>query len=365
VTPNRLFFVRNHFGVPEVNREEWRLRVEGCVERPVEWTLDELTAMPERSLFATVECAGNGRSFLKERQPGVQWGAGAIGHAEWTGVPLHVVLEKSGLKPDALEVVCQGADQGSEADHPEPMHFARSLPMAKAMDPNTLLVYRMNGEILTLNHGYPLRLFVPGWYGVASVKWLSRIQVVNTPFRGYFQTVKYTVQKQRGEEIETEIVQAMTVKSEIIRPQPDAVLGIGTNRIFGVAWAGEEAVERVEVSTDGGRSWNPAQLIGMKAAYCWTLWEYLWETAQPGSYSLCVRATSASGRTQPDRHDSLLGGYMIHAVRPTPVEIELGRRSEAFLGSLDTVLYDMNAYAEENSRCRLDVEMEFAGGEGI
>jgi DMSO/TMAO reductase YedYZ molybdopterin-dependent catalytic subunit len=312
-----------------------------------------------------VECAGNGRSFLKERAPGVQWGAGAIGHAEWTGVPLHLVLEKSGLKPDACDVVFEGADSGSEADHPEPMHFARSLPLAKALDPNTLLVYRMNGEVLTPNHGYPLRLFVPGWYGVADVKWLQRIEIVNQPFRGYFQTIKYTVQRRRGGKVETAIVGPMAVKAEIIRPQANSVLGIGTNRIFGVAWAGEEAVGRVDVSTDGGREWEPAQLIGMQAPYCWTLWEYLWEIAEPGRFEICVRTTSAGGRTQPDAHDPLLGGYMIHAVRPIPVEIEVGRRSQAFLGSLDTVLYDMNAYAEENSQCRLDVEMEFSGGEGI
>jgi DMSO/TMAO reductase YedYZ molybdopterin-dependent catalytic subunit len=365
VTPNRLFFVRNHFEMPALDRNEWRLRVEGCVERPVEWTWEELTALPQRSIFATVECAGNGRSFLQPRVAGVQWGAGAIGHAEWTGVPLAVVLEKSGLKPDAVEAVFEGADRGSESDHPEPMNFARGLPLAKALDPNTLLVYRMNGELLSPSHGYPLRLFVPGWYGVASVKWLQRIMVVNQPFKGYYQTVKYTVGRRGRNGTETVVVGPMAVKSEIIRPQAGAVLGPGMNRLFGVAWAGEESVARVEVSTDGGRSWAPAQLIGMQAPFCWTLWEYLWEVAEAGSYQLAVRARSASGRSQPERHDPLLGGYMIHAVRPISVQVQSGRRAEAAFANLDTLLYDMNAYAEENSRYRLDVEMEFSGGEGI
>src|SRR5262249_6225590 len=145
---------------------------------------------------ATVECAGNGRSFLKTRVPGVQWGAGAIGHAEWTGVPLRLVLERAGLKPDAVEVVFEGSDRGSEADHPEPMNFARRLPLATALDADTLLAYRMNGELLQPNHGYPVRLFVPGWYGVASVKWLRRIEVIDRPFAGYYQSVKYTVQRE-------------------------------------------------------------------------------------------------------------------------------------------------------------------------
>src|SRR5438876_895068 len=192
VTPNRLFFVRNHFEVPAANLQTWRLRIEGCVEQPAEWTWDDLNTLPERSVFATVECAGNGRSFLQPHVHGVQWGAGAIGHAEWTGIPLRLVLQKARLKPEALEVLFEGADRGSEADHPEPMAFARSLPLAKALDPDTLLATRMNGELLEAEHGFPVRLLVPGWYGVASVKWLRRIELLDRPFRGYFQTTKYT-----------------------------------------------------------------------------------------------------------------------------------------------------------------------------
>lgn len=366
VTPNRLFFVRNHFDVPTIDRANYRLRVHGCVERPAEWTWDELTALPERSVFATVECAGNGRSFLQQKAPGVQWGAGAIGHAEWTGVPLRLVLEKSGLLPDVREIVFEGADRGSEPDHPQPMNFARGLPLAKALDPNTLLVYRMNGEFLTTNHGAPLRLFVPGWYGVASVKWLQRIEAIREPFVGYFQSVKYTVQRRAAKGLESVVVGPMAVKSEIIRPQPGEVLGLGMNRISGVAWAGEEPVDRVDVSTDGGESWGPAELIGMRAPYCWTLWEYLWEVAESGSYNLRVRATSASGRSQPEQHDPLNGGYVIHMVRPLPVKVEtVARGGPVPLGDRDTLLYDMNAYAEENSRLRLDVEMDFTSGDGI
>lgn len=365
VTPNRLFFVRNHFATPTLDLADWRLQVEGCVAQPATWTWEELTALPERTVFATVECAGNGRSFLQDRVHGVQWGAGAVGHAEWTGVPLRLVLEQSGLLPSAIEVLCEGADCGSESDHPAPMHFARSLPLPKALDPDTLLAYRMNGELLEPSHGFPVRLFVPGWYGVASVKWLRRIEVLDRPFQGYYQTKKYTVQKQTADGVRTVVVGPMAVKAEIIRPSAGAVLGVGTNRLFGVAWAGEHAVARVGVSTDGGQTWDQAELIGPRAPYSWTLWEYLWEVAEPGDYTLLARAEAENGAVQPLRHDPLLGGYMIHFSRPTNVRIEGARRSHAQRSDLDTLLYDMNAYAEENMRFPLDVEMEFAGGGGI
>ncbi|MFM7749712.1 MAG: molybdopterin-dependent oxidoreductase, partial [Opitutaceae bacterium] len=166
VTPNRLFFVRNHFDPPAVaDARAWELTLEGLVTRPARWTLAQLEAMPQHSVFATVECAGNGRSFLKEKAAGVQWGAGAIGHAEWTGVRLRDLLEPAGVKAAATEVIFEGADHGEEDGHA--MNFSRSLPLAKALHPDTLIALRMNGEALEPNHGAPLRLFVPGWYGVA------------------------------------------------------------------------------------------------------------------------------------------------------------------------------------------------------
>ena len=365
VTPTRLFFVRNHFQMPVLDPATWRLRVEGRVERPAEWTWDELTALPERTVFATLECAGNGRSFLQQHVQGVPWGAGAIGHAEWTGVPLRMVLQRAGFRLGAVEVLFEGADRGTEPDHPEEMSFARSLPLAKAMEPDTLLAVRMNGELLEPNHGAPVRLLVPGWYGVASVKWLRRIEVLDRPGRTYYETKKYTIQRRTPDGEETVPVGPMAVKSEIIRPRAGDVLGVGTNRLFGVAWAGEEAVARVEVSTDSGRTWNAADLIGPSARYSWTLWEYLWEVAEPGPYTLMARATSASSRAQPDGHDPLYGGYMIHYCRPIAVEVEGTRRSQARGADLDTLMYDMNAFAEENTRLPLDVWMEVGGGAGI
>jgi DMSO/TMAO reductase YedYZ molybdopterin-dependent catalytic subunit len=365
VTPNRLFFVRNHFEVPALSLESWRLPVAGCVERPTAWSWDELSALPERSVFATVECAGNGRSFLKQHVHGVQWGAGAIGHAEWTGVPLRLLLNKAGVKPEAVEVLFEGADRGSESDHPEPLAFARSLPLAKALDPDTLLATRMNGEPLEPIHGFPVRLLVPGWYGVASVKWLHRIEVLREPFLGYFQTTKYTIQRQGAAGLERVIVGPMALKSEIIRPHLGEALGVGTNRLFGVAWGGPESVARVDISTDGGQSWSAADLIGPRAPYSWALWEYLWEVGEPGRYSLLARAVSSAGLLQPSEHDPLLGGYLIHHSRPNVVQVLKTHRVRDEHADAETLLYDMNAYAEENTRLPLDVELEFSGGEGI
>jgi DMSO/TMAO reductase YedYZ molybdopterin-dependent catalytic subunit len=365
VTPNRLFFVRNHFDVPGADLETWRLPVEGCVERPMTWSWDELSELPERSVFATVECAGNGRSFLQPAVHGVQWGAGAIGHAEWTGVPLRLLLHRAGIKPEATEVLFEGADRGTEADHPEPMAFARSLPLEKALDPDTLLATRMNGEPLEPIHGFPVRLLVPGWYGVASVKWLRRIEVLREPFQGYFQTTKYTIQRPGPSGLERVIVGPMALKSEIIRPHPGESLGVGTNRLFGVAWAGADALARVEVSTDGGRLWNDADLIGPRAPYSWSMWEYLWEVAEPGPYTLLARSISSSGEAQPTEHNSLLGGYLIHHSRPTEVLVLKTRHIRDERADAETLIYDMNAYAEANTRFPLDVELEFTGGEGI
>jgi DMSO/TMAO reductase YedYZ molybdopterin-dependent catalytic subunit len=364
VTPTRLFFVRNHFAVPPLDLGTWRLHVEGRVKQRRAWTWDELNELPERTVFATVECAGNGRSFLAERQAGVQWGAGAVGHAEWTGVPLAVMLQRAGLEADACEVLFEGADVGTEPDHPEAMHFERSLPLSKALHPDTLLAYRMNGELLDAAHGHPLRLFVPGWYGVASVKWLQRVEVINRPFRGYFQSVKYTVRRRTERGLETEVVGPMVPKAEVIRPRPNDVLGVGGNRVFGVAWAGEDAVSQVQVSTDGGARWHDATLLGPQARYSWTLWEYLWEAESLGEHTILVRATSAQGRTQPEAHDPLNGGYLIHHTRPVCVRVAAGRRA-ADAADAHTILYDMNAYAEENRQRPLDVEMEFSAGEGI
>jgi DMSO/TMAO reductase YedYZ molybdopterin-dependent catalytic subunit len=365
VTPNRWFFVRSHFETPTLDVARWRLAVDGCVKRELALAWEELEKLPRRSVFATMECAGNGRSFLRPFVEGVQWTAGAVGHAEWSGVPLQIVLESAGLRPEANEIVFYGADSGSEHGDGQPQAFARSLPLEKALHPDTLLATHMNGERLELSHGFPLRLLVPGWYGVASVKWLTRIEASSEPFGGYFQTAKYTIRHRTGGGSRTDIVGPMPVKSEIIRPVGHSVLGIGANRLFGMAWAGEHAVAAVEVSVDGGSSWQRAELQGPRAPYSWTAWEYLWETASPGEYMLLARAISEAGQVQPMHHDYDRGGYLINFSRPIPVRVDPGRLSQDFVGDVAKLQRDMAAVARERSSRPLDAEIEFMSGAGI
>lgn len=364
VTPNNLFFVRNHFDVPEISLDDWRLRVSGLVERELTLDWNAIAALPTHSVFATMECAGNGRSFLEQSTHGVQWGAGAVGHAEWTGTPLRGVLESAGLLDPALEIVFTGADRGTEPDHPQTMAFARSLPVETALHPDVLLATRMNGESLTPAHGYPVRLIVPGWYGVASVKWLERIQVTDKEFHGYYQSTKYTVQRRTARGERTEVVGEMQPKSEILQPTDGSTLGVGLHRVLGVAWAGPDAVETVEVSTDGGKSWGRADLVGMSAPYSWTMWEFSWRPDQPGEHVILSRAVSACGRVQPMRHEPLNGGYLIHHSRLVRVRLEAMWSADGGPRG-DQVRQAFDQAAQERARMKLDVEMKYRDGGGI
>ena len=365
VTPNRLFFVRNHFDTPEIDRDAWRLRISGLVGRELELDWATLSAMPTRSVLATMECAGNGRSFLEQTTHGVQWGAGAIGHAEWVGVPLRAVIERCGLADGAREIVFTGADRGTESDHPQTMAFARSLPLDKALHEDTLLAFEMNGEPLTPEHGYPVRLIVPGWYGVASVKWLERMHVTEKRFQGYYQSVKYTVRRRTGGGVASEIIGEMQPKSEILRPRPDEACGIGLTTVLGVAWAGPSAVEAVEVSVDGGRSWARAELTGVSAPYSWTLWRFPWRPSESGVCRLLSRAISTDGRVQPLRHEPLFGGYLITHSRPLDVTVKATWDSDGADLSTDAARAALAQATEERSHMPLDVELQWTDGAGI
>lgn len=320
VTPNPLFFVRNHFPPPVVtNHGAWEILLNGLVERPRTWTVAELEAMPQHTICATVECAGNGRSFLKERAEGVQWGAGAIGHAEWSGVRLRDLLAPCGISPAGLELVCEGGDHGEEDGIA--MNFSRSLPLAKALHEDTLVALRMNGELLEPNHGAPVRLIVPGWYGVASVKWLQRMTVIDHAYQGFFQTVKYSVDREIDGARQRVPLGPGVVKSEILSPRPGEKLTPGAHRVEGVAWAGEKRIGRVEVSADGGRSWQAAELKGPQQPYSWCQWECAWTATAEGEHTLMSRAITACGQAQPEEYDTNNLGYIINTVQPCAVQV--------------------------------------------
>jgi DMSO/TMAO reductase YedYZ molybdopterin-dependent catalytic subunit len=327
LTPNAQFFVRSHFPVPKLDLKNWKLQVEGQVERRMELSFEELTRMSAQTVTMVMECAGNSRIFLSPKVGGLQWELGAVGNAEWTGVPLAAVLREAGVKAGAVEVVLEGADHGEikkEPVSPGKINYARGLPLAKALSPDVILAYRMNGEPLTPAHGYPLRAVVSGWYGMASVKWLSRILVIDRAFRGYFQTADYTYWERRdGLPIQLLPVGEVEVKAEIARPAlHEVVEADAVYRMHGAAWTGESEVTKVEVSTDGAKSWSAARLLGEATRHRWRLWEHYWRTpAQPGHYTLLARATDARGRTQPIERDVHRGTYMITHIQPIEVEV--------------------------------------------
>jgi len=326
VTPNEQFFVRSHFPVPKIDPAAWRLKIEGLVERPCELSLGELVGFRTRTVVATIECAGNNRIFLSPKVDGLQWELGAVGNAEWTGVPLASLLERAGVQPGAVEVVFEGADSGKLAKPPSPgnIHFAHSIPLTKAFTSDVLLVHTMNGEPLTPSHGFPLRVVVPGWYGMASVKWLQRIVLVDRPFRGYFKSADYTYWESR-QGLPTQLlpVTENEVKAQVARPATREIVPADSiYRVHGAAWAGEANVTQVHVSTDGGANWDAANLLGAPVSYAWRLWEYHWRTpAQPGRATLLARAMDSRGRVQPTQRDAHRGSYVISHVVPIEVEV--------------------------------------------
>lgn len=326
ITPTERFYVRSHFAQPKIEARDWRLHVEGAVDHPFELNYDELQKMPSRTVVATLECAGNNRVFLNPAERGVQWELGAVGTAEWTGVPLSAILARAGLRPGSLEAVLQGADSGEIRDEPKSpgkINFARSLPLSKALQPDVLLAYRMNGAELTPSHGFPVRAVVPGWYGVASVKWLNRILVTAGTYAGYYETFDYTYwQRRNGLPIVTPITE-MEVKAQIARPAMLEVVPMNTiYRVHGAAWTGESEVTKVEVTFDEGKTWAQAQLLGSPGRYTWRLWEYNWPTTvKAGRYTVMARATDARGRVQPMQRDADRRNYMISHVLPISVEV--------------------------------------------
>lgn len=327
LTPTGQFYVRSHFEEPRLDAGSWRLRVEGEVERPFEIGYEELRKLPTRRSTALLECSGNGRGFLKPPQMGVRWELGGVGTAEWTGVPLAALLERAGVKPGAVEVILEGADEG-EFKSPLPptpgkIRYTRSLPLSKARQPEVLLAQEMNGEPLTRKHGHPVRAVVPGWYGMASVKWLTRIVVSDRPFRGYFQTMSYAVWERHGGQPSLVPVGEIQVKAQVARPAPYEVVPRGKSyRMYGAAWSGESDVSGVEVSDDGGRTWSRARLIGQPVRYAWRYWEHEWKVPDTaGPRVIMARATDAQGHTQPMHRDPDRRDAVISHVLPIEVEV--------------------------------------------
>ena len=298
LTPTGLHYLLVHFDIPAVDPAAWRLRLDGLVDRPLELTLADLRVRPRVTVPVTLECAGNGRARLQPRPLSNPWLLEAIGTAEWGGTPLAPLLEEAGLRSDAVELVFTGADRGVQGgvEH----DFQRSLRIADAMRPEILLVDEMNGAPLQPQHGFPVRLLVPGWYGMASVKWLERIEAVATPFTGYQQATAYhfrTDADDPGTPVSRIRVRALMAPPGV----PDfftrrRLVDAGRVQLRGRAWGGQSPIHRVEVGIDG--SWAEARLHDAVGEWAWRAWSFDWDAA-PGEHVLTCRATAADGETQP------------------------------------------------------------------
>ncbi|MBX9589921.1 MAG: sulfite oxidase [Hyphomonadaceae bacterium] len=321
VTPTGLHYQLNHFDVPYVADDAWQVEVAGRVARPASISLDEICTFPARTLPVALECAGNGRGAMSPRYPSMPWMCEAVGNAEWTGTPLRHVLERAGLLDDGIEIAFIGVDRGF--DRGREHAYGRSLARDVALSDDVLLVWAMNGQALLPQHGFPLRLIVPGWYGMASVKWLHRIEALAQPYDGFQQAVVYQYRSEPGGPRTP--VTHMRVKSLLIPPGiPDwytraRLVDAGPVTLTGRAWSGGGVpITRVEVGVDG--AWMPAELAAPLGPFAWRGWRCMWH-AEPGEHALACRATDANGETQPLETRWDAGGFGNNAVHRVHVTV--------------------------------------------
>jgi len=325
LTPVDSFFVRQHLPRPKMDAASFRLAVGGQVNQKLSLSLDELRRLPQHTVPATLECAGNGRGNFRPRVPGLQWTKGAIGNAEWRGPRVADVLARAGAASGAAFCDFNGADAGV-AKTPD---FIRSIPMRKVMQEATILALEMNGQPLPELHGFPLRLIVPGWDGASWVKWVNSIDVSAVSHPGFYMATAYKYPRnpvapgQAVKPEEMEVLEGMAVKSFFARPAPQSRHALGAAvGLSGAAWAGEERITRVEVSTDGGMHWANATLSRQDFRFAWRTWTYEWKPSRPGYQTLCCRATDSAGRTQPIDASWNPPGYLNNSIERLGVVVE-------------------------------------------
>jgi sulfane dehydrogenase subunit SoxC len=324
ITPIGMHYLLIHFDIPHIDPATYKLRVTGRVGNPLELSLEDIRDRPKVSMPVMMECGGNGRAHLSPRPVSAPWHDEAVGCAEWTGTPLRPILEEAGLMKDVVEILFSGHDRGFDRDVEH--EFERSLTVEDAMREEVCLAYQMNGVPLPPQHGSPLRLVVSDWYGMASVKWLKEIRALEEPFEGVQQALAYNYQ-QSEEDPGTPVTRKHPHALMIPPGIPDFLsrkrrAEAGKITIEGRAWSGFGSVERVEFSTDGGKSWRDADLGDALGSHGWTSWSSEWD-ARPGEYELCVRATDASGRTQPIGGEQAWnqGGYGVNVVQRVLVQV--------------------------------------------
>jgi sulfane dehydrogenase subunit SoxC len=323
VTPVGLHYLLTHYDIPAVDATSFELAIGGRVARPLTLGIDDLRARARVELEVTMECAGNGRAMLSPRPVSQPWLNEAVGTAAWRGTPVAPLLAEAGPFDDAVEVVFTGLDRGLEGG--EAQDFERSLPLEEALREDVLLVYEMNGAPLNPQHGFPLRLVVPGWYGMASVKWLTRITLVDRPFEGHQQAEAYRFRRDEndpGTPLTRILPRALMIPPGLPEfPTRERTLAAGPCTIEGRAWSGWAPIAAVEVSTDDGASWTEAELDEAPASrWAWRGWRYGWD-ATPGEHVLCCRARDEAGNEQPAEAPWNVGGYVNNAVQRVPVAV--------------------------------------------
>jgi sulfane dehydrogenase subunit SoxC len=312
---NPLFFLRSNNPPPDLEPARWRVQIEGRVKQPVAFDLAALQALPSVTHEVWLECAGNSRSRWNPPGEGNQWDDQAVSNARFTGVPLATLLDQAGVEPEAVEVVFSGYDRDAQGTP-----FQRSVPLSVARDASLLLAFAMNDEPIPWPNGGPVRLIVPRWAGIASVKWPERIEVVSEPFRGYFNAQRYIMVDDKGETFG--IVREMPVKSIMAWPNEGDRIEAGTHRVFGFAWSGHAPIRAVDVSSDDGASWSAARLARGDGPLAWTRWEYEWQVSSRGAARLSVRATDEAGNQQPARATWNKFGYQMNAILNRTVTVE-------------------------------------------
>ena len=318
---NDNFFIRNHFEIPDIDIADWKLTVTGEVPNPISFSYQDLTSLSAVTIQSTLECAGNSRATVNPPCEGLLWNNGGVGSAAWTGIPVDTILSMTGVNPNAKEVLFLGCDNGSENSE-SIEDYGMSIPLPKSRDKHTILAYKMNDDTLPNNHGYPLRLIVPGWYGMASVKWVKEIRVVNEPYKGFHQSKYYVfVKPGAADNAPLARVSTMKVKSLITSLRRGQALEIGEHIIQGIAWSGAGNVEKVEISTDNGRNWEIAALDPPLSRYSTQTWRYYWSATQSGCYLVSCRATDMQGNIQPIAFEWNFRGFANNSIHTLPIQI--------------------------------------------
>jgi DMSO/TMAO reductase YedYZ molybdopterin-dependent catalytic subunit len=319
---SKLFYRRNHFSYPHFSSSFYFLTIDGLVETPRTFSLREIYSMPTKRIKTVLECSGNKRKYFEPKVFGEQWGKGAISQGLWKGVSLRTLLQYTGLMDTAKEIVFEGYDFGQRPDSDQMFHFSRSLPIEKALEPDIIIAYEYNNQPIPFKHGFPLRLIVPGWYSMASVKWIKKITVIDREFIGPYQVVDYVYYTSKENDIGKIPVTTINVNSTIQYPLDMQILKTGVYEIKGIAWTGTGSITKVEISIDGGNTWRSCQFTSVSEKYTWTHWSYEWDAQKKGEYIIKSKATNSHGNVQPIEPFWNKKGYGFNAIDCITVKVE-------------------------------------------